>query len=108
MPPVGRLSKAVDGLAGFQVLADILTEKYNVDPPLDRRRIRDWWKRGTVNAAGEHFPQPVKTTRKDPDSGRAYQWFDIKAVDDWFVRGVPGPRRKGWKFYTATENSAKL
>jgi len=108
MPPVGKLYEIRDDLAGFQALADILTDRYAIDPPLDRRRIRDWWNRGTLNAAGEHFPQPVETTHKNEDSGRAYRWFRVAEVDAWFSRGVPGPRGSGWKFYTATENSAKL
>lgn len=107
MAPVGKLYEVKDGKAGFQAIADILTQRYGVEPALDRRRIRDWWMRGTLNAAGEPFPQPVETTRKDPDSGRAYRWFDVEAVDAWFKRGIPGPRRRGWKF-PADRSSATL
>jgi len=98
MAPAGKLWETRDGMAGFQGLAEILTEKYHVDPPLDRRRIRDWWNRGTKNSVGKPFPQPVETTRKDPDSGRAYRWFDIAAVEEWFCQGIPGPFGSGWRF----------
>ena len=101
--------ETMNAWAGFQALADILTEKYSLDPPLDRRRIRDWWNRGTTNAAGEPFPQPVETTRKSEGSGRTYRWFVVKQVDAWFCRGVPGPFGSGWKFpSTAVGGSAKL
>ena len=108
MSPVGRLWETRDGKAGFQGLAHILSERYGIDPPLDRRRIWEWWNRGTVNAAGEPFPQPEETTRATEGSDkRAYRWFDIEKVDVWLSKGIPGPRRKGWKFPEKRE-SAKL
>lgn len=98
-----------DGLASFQALADVLSERHHIDPPLDRRRFWLWWSRGTKNAAGEHFPQPVETTYASEDGGRASRWFDIEAVNVWLINGVPGPRRKGWVFInTAARGSAKL
>jgi hypothetical protein len=107
-PKTGKpLWKTENGMAGFQGLAAILSERYAIDPPLDRRRIRDWWHRGTRNAAGEPFPQPADTTHKVDDSKRAYRWFDIEQVDAWLRRGIPGPCGSGWKF-PAAEESAKL
>lgn len=109
MSPVGRLWEEKDGRAGFQGLAAILSERYAIDPPLDRRRIRDWWHRGTKNAAGEAFPQPVDITHKSDGSKRGYRWFDIEQVDAWLRRGIPGPYGSGWKYPSAKAGeSAKL
>ena len=105
--PVGRLWQERDGKAGFQGLATILSERYSIDPPLDRRRIRDWWTRGTLNAAGVPFPDPVNATVKTEGSKRRYMWFDIATVDAWRRGGIPGPYGSGWR-YPSANSSAKL
>lgn len=105
--PTGTLWEVRDGTAGFQALATIISERYGIDPPLDRRRIRDWWNRGTVNAAGVVFPDPVSATVKSAGSKRRYMWFDIEEVATWVRGGIPGYCGSGWKYPTG-ENSAKL
>jgi hypothetical protein len=96
--PVGPLWEERDGLVGFQGLATIISERHGIEPPLDRRRLRDWWHRGTVNAAGDRFPQPVETTYKTEGSSRGYRWFDVEEVDAWVRRGIPGYCGSGWKY----------
>jgi len=107
--PGKSIWKERDGTTGFQGLAAILSERYSIVPPLDRRQVWLWWSRGTKNAAGEHFPTPVKETRESPTGVRVSRWFDIEQVATWYSRGVPGLRRKGWKYpSTAGRESAKL
>lgn len=98
MAPKRPLYEIRNGTGGFTAVADYLTGLYGLSPSLDRRQVHSWWKRGTLNAAGARFPDPVAETTETDAGVRVSRWFSLEAVAGWFSAGVPGPRGQGWKY----------
>ena len=79
---------AEGGEAGFSVLAHVLTAWFALDPPMDRRQVTAWSKRGSRNRDGKPFPQPVRVIEgvKPPQPSRL---FSVREVLDWYAAGLP-------------------
>jgi hypothetical protein len=82
-------------IGGYSDTARDLTERFGIEPPLDRRQIHLWNKRRTRNRAGEHFPSPVR--RRSALPRQPVLLFDFDQVASWAAAGVPGPHGKGWR-----------
>jgi hypothetical protein len=78
------------GLGSFAATAAFLNDRYSPDPPLKRQHIHNWWKRGTVNKAGQPFPQPVRESRRGPKTVREFALGDVSI---WYSAGVNLGRR---------------
>lgn len=81
---------------GYSDVAKALTDRFGLQPPVDRRQVEIWSKRGTRNKAGRHFPDPVHEDRNaKPRQPRLL--FSIEQVIEWYAAGVPDLYGKGWK-----------
>jgi hypothetical protein len=80
------------GLGSFSAVAAFLTERYEISPPLKRQNVYGWWKRGTLNQAGQRFPVAVKTEKRGP---KTLRWFALGDVSIWYAAGVKLGRRPG-------------
>lgn len=83
---------------GFSEIARMLNEHYGLpdDEGISRMQVYQWWKRETLNAAGQPFPREV---RFDPDAitNRPNRFFDLDHVIAWTDRGVPDMFGDGWR-----------
>lgn len=92
------MTSSQPGLGGFSEVARVLTERFGLDPPLDRRQVHSWNHRRTLNARGRMFPTPV-TSDPDAKPRRPRLLFDTGQVIHWFSAGVPNPHnRRGWLY----------
>jgi hypothetical protein len=74
--------------ASYTRLAGILTKRYDIWPPLDRRQVYAWSRRHTLNKAGAPFPRPV-AIRDDAPRTQPRRMFDVREVLCWYRPGVP-------------------
>jgi hypothetical protein len=74
--------------ASYTRLAEILTKRYDIWPPLDRRQVYAWDKRHTLNKAGVPFPHPVIIYANVPRT-RPSREFNVREVMCWYRPGVP-------------------
>lgn len=83
---------------GFSEIARLLSEHYGLtgDDEVSRMQVYQWWKRETLNAAGQRFPRELWY---DPDAvtNRPNRSFDIDAVIAWTRPGVPDLYGDGWR-----------
>jgi hypothetical protein len=78
------------GYESYARLAEILTDKYHLDPPMDRRRVYAWARRGVKNKNGEKFPGPAGTI--PAKSRKPHNLFSVEQVIAWYDGGPPA----GW------------
>jgi hypothetical protein len=78
------------GLGSFSAVAAFLTERYVLRPPVKRQHVYGWWVRGTLNKAGQKFPQPVRTEKRGP---KTLRYFALGDVSIWYAAGVKMGRR---------------
>lgn len=79
---------------GFTAVAAYLTERFGLDPPMDRRQVYEWNRRRVVNQAGQVFPSPERA--EAAASRRPRLIFSFEKVAAWYAAGVPGPHGHGW------------
>jgi hypothetical protein len=79
----------------YSAVAEYLTERFGISPPLDRRQVYVWNKRRTINQAGDMFPSPVR--RRPALPRQPSLLFDFGQVAAWYSAGVPGRFGQGWK-----------
>lgn len=68
---------------GWQAAATAITQAFGLDPPLSRKQVYAWVRRGSINAVGETFPQGPP--------------FHLPAVVDWYAKGVTAPGGARWE-----------
>jgi hypothetical protein len=81
---------------GFSGVARMLSEHFGLEPPLDRRQVYQWHKRGTRNQAGVPFPEPAHQDMSAPVN-RPFKFFDYDEVLRWAEPGVPANHGGSWK-----------
>lgn len=83
-------------IGGYSTVAGMLNRRYAAQPPIDRRQVSAWYKRGTLNKDGQPPPEPVDKRVRPPRTTPRYL-FDTEHWVAWVRPGVPGPRNKGWR-----------
>jgi hypothetical protein len=83
-------------IGGYSTVAAELNRRFAADPPIDRRQVAAWHKRGTANRTGQLPPEPVETRPMPPRTTPRYL-FETGDWVAWTRPGVPGPRNKGWR-----------
>lgn len=91
---VRQESEAWRSAVSFTRLAEMLSEHYGEQ--VTRQRVYEWWKRETLNAAGNPFPREVETV-PDAPVNRPSRHFDYAAVLAWTQPGVPARYGNGWR-----------
>ena len=81
---------------GYSAVARELSRRFELEPPLDRRWIRTWNTRRTLNRLDQPFPSPVRA-EKDAKPTQPRLIFDVDAVAAWFAAGVPARWGAGWE-----------
>lgn len=80
---------------GYSAVAADLSERFGLDPPIDRRLVYQWNRRRTENAEGRPFPSP--TRRVAAKRGKPSLLFDFDAVAAWYAAGAPYRWNQGWE-----------
>lgn len=80
---------------GYAAVAAELTERFGLEPPLDRRQIELWNRRRTENADGQPFPSPARRVTARRSQPRLL--FSFEAVAAWYAAGVPARWGTGWE-----------
>ena len=76
------------GLGSYAEVAKDLTAQFGIQPAVDRRTVQNWHTRGTLNAAGEPFPDPAYEFPAERTQPRwIFRFADVRA---WLKAGVPG------------------
>lgn len=78
----------------FTRLAELLTEHYREH--ITRQRVYEWWKRETLNAAGQPFPREARADLDAP-ANRPNRHFHYGEVLAWTEAGVPTRYGQGWR-----------
>jgi hypothetical protein len=84
---------------GFSEVARYLSEHYGraEDDPITRQQVFQWYKRATLNAAGQPFPREYETDYTAPH-GRPRKKFSLFSVLTWTEAGVPAYTKATGKF----------
>lgn len=80
---------------GFSELARMLNDHYGQGEDVSRQQVYQWWKRGTLNAAGQPFPREAATV--PAPAHRPNREFDWDRVLAWAEPGIPSPYGDGWR-----------
>lgn len=96
--PVYGYQRGVVMVGGYSDIAKVINERFAPQPPIDRRQVASWYKRGTWNQARKPPPQPVRELAS-PKRTKPRYLFDTDAWAAWFAAGVPGPRGQGWRVW---------
>lgn len=80
----------------YTVVAQELTDRIGIEPPVSRQQVHAWNKRRVKNRQGREFPSPVDEDSRAP-SRRPRLFWDIDQVVLWYRGGVPGPDGWGWR-----------
>lgn len=90
---------------GYATVAGVLNQRFNPQPPVTRSKVYHWYKRGTLNHAGDRPPEPVER-HTDPPRTQPRLIFDTEHWVTWFAAGIPGPHNKGWRIYVESGTPA--
>lgn len=98
-------AQALQGMGGYSKVARAINIKFSQrTKPYDRRQVESWYRRGTKNAAGQPFPDPVVDI-PDAKSRTEHLLFDIASVLAWCEPGVPAGQ--GRNFMTMDQREAR-
>jgi hypothetical protein len=80
----------------YAAIARHLNREFRPEPLLDRRRIYDWYHKGTRNTRGEKPPEPVRRRRIGTvKRTQPRLLWELSAWSDWYAAGLrPSGRPK--------------
>jgi hypothetical protein len=86
----------MDDRGSYTAVARYLNKRFS-HPVFDRRQVQLWHRRGTFNAIGQRFPEPVEEIELPKRTTPRYI-FDFELVGDWVDAGIPGPYGRSWRY----------
>jgi hypothetical protein len=80
--------RAEPGEASYATLAHVINAACSPDPPIGRQQVYEWAERGTLNARGQEFPQPVRSIPEgERRRGQPSFFYSTQAVLEWYEDG---------------------